>query len=231
MQLVELDNINQPINNYQHNSIPINDETYSKPYVLSALDQLMDGILRKSGISDGDKWQLYNQSLQKYLNFVKLQSKKPQNLQNLQNPSESYRNLSKVDSAFCVPNDLSFNISGIEPLRDSLDSISVPIVRNFFEKIRENDGNFNNNYMMSSSSSLSKNEEIAQSQASTSESPKNKKSNRKRSLTYHDFSPVKTRSKARSKATTKRHADSALSGIRPCKVILHNIAWDPTTAQ
>lgn len=188
MKLVELDDISQPNKDFHHNTWPISDESYSKPYVLSSLDHLMEGILRKSGISDIDKWQLYNQSLQKYLNFVKVQSKKPEIMQNHSEDTQSYRNLTNRDDAFCTSNDLSL-ISGVAPLHDSLNSISVPSVKSFFEKVRESDASFVNNNSNVSMMSSSTNGELPQNHF-VSNKRKEQIPNRKRSLTYGECSPV-----------------------------------------
>lgn len=128
----------------------LSDKHFVTPRVLSTLDGVMNEILRRSDLNDGDKWRLYNQSLQRYLNFVKRNQQKndsvitPNHRKNAS--AESLDHLNELQSE-CVDrndtidtflNQFSPNeISGIMPIRDSLDSISQPAVRSFFEKARE----------------------------------------------------------------------------------------------
>lgn len=69
MKLVEFkDGAQQPqIPNYIYN----NDTTYAQPKVLLNLDKSMSDILFSQNLSDNDKCSLYNQTLQRYLHFVK----------------------------------------------------------------------------------------------------------------------------------------------------------------
>lgn len=228
MKLVELNSECNPNNQLQRNVI--SDEAYSKPYVLSNLDRLMDGILRKPGISDGDKWLLYNQTLQRYLNFVKAQSKSHHSSQNnnITEIIQPQENFTPLENTFNAPDDLSFNISGVMPLRDSLDSISAPNVRNFFERLRENDLSPNRITPSTSTSAApapAAPEPPAQSYNNNNNGRPKKKATKK---TAHNYRPNEH---AKTRAASKRQANSALSVLRPCKVVLKDIFWESTNAR
>lgn len=132
MKLIEIDdNSNNLIAN---NSSCIDDENYSKPRVLSILDSIMNKILTTPSISDVDKWKLYSQALHRYLNYVKITSQK--NDYNSSCPEKDNNRISTEDDTFRNPCNSSFNfslpqseMSGVEPIRDSLDSILPPIAR------------------------------------------------------------------------------------------------------
>lgn len=84
-----------------------NDSEYTKPRVLSKLDTIMSQILYRKDIADSEKWKLYTQMLQRYQHFM---NRDPAQIGiNTQIPAE----------------------------RDSLDTITQPRVREFFEKARE----------------------------------------------------------------------------------------------
>lgn len=234
MKLVELESEDRFNNNNKihQGACTLSDGAYTKPHVLPALDRLMDEILQKTGISDADKWQLYNQTLQKYLNFVKVTSEKQHRFNSQLEDSNDYSHSSfqKHDQSFSKQGDMAFNLSGVEPIRDSLDSISAPIVRNFFENAREN-GAYTNDHR--SSSPLASNEvlmskpaqRISKKSGHVIEKRSKKKAQRKKSLMYQPWSPLKTRS---TKAK-KRQADELLASMIPCKVVIER--WQPTAAR
>lgn len=158
-------------NSYRHNNeLPLNDTDIAAPRVLSTLDATMNSILNRKDITDSEKWLLYNQTLHKYLSFIKnnrtssaldnmqlhnnqnqstIDGHFPQNpskkstpgtiLQDQQSKLSNDQNQSTLDpfTASFMNND----ISGIFPMRDSIDSIKQPIVRQFFEKVREKEKN------------------------------------------------------------------------------------------
>lgn len=220
MKLIELDSIDQTNNEFIHTSSPISDETYSKPYVLSALDRLMNDILKKSGLSDGEKWQLYNQTLQRYLNFVKAQSKE-KNSASTSIQSKAYdSNLDDTRRDFTLLRDSSFNMSGVDPIRDSLDTISVPVVRDFFMNAREKNDPLNTSWRSLPS---------PQPQQQQPSLPKvvNERPKKKAVRKVNHYIQFNSNPSSRSKAVAKkRHAEALLSQIRPRKVI----AWEPTNA-
>lgn len=210
MKLVEIDDSN--ISSNVINNSRIADEDYSKPFVLSTLDNVMNEIL-KAPMSDFDKWQLYSQTLQRYLNRVKVTSRKtepnftyPENNEERKREKDPFNfSLHPLDS---IKNTLGstsrldpFEISGVEPIRDSLDSISQPAVRNFFENARKS------NVSPLATPSHNIQEEVSPSQQ------KRKK--------------TKTIPRRRGR---KRPAENSLSisHIRPCKVLLKR--WEPTNA-
>lgn len=82
MKLVEFkDDVQQPQNpNYTYN-----DTTYAQPKVLLNLDKSMSEILFNHDLSDHDKYSLYNQTLQRYLHFVKQNNNPTSTIKNIQN--------------------------------------------------------------------------------------------------------------------------------------------------
>lgn len=72
MRLVEIDDTNS--STYANYGTRIDDSSYSKPYVMSNLDNAMNEIL-KASIPDGEKWRLYSQTLQRYLNHSKFSTR------------------------------------------------------------------------------------------------------------------------------------------------------------
>lgn len=221
MKLIEIDDNN--ISSHTNNNRCIDDEEYSKPHILPTLDNIMNDILRRTNISDAEKWYLYSQALQRYLNHLKISSKKKvgnnDEIKSIhdnstypgKNNNTSFQTLEDTLN-FSLAN--HFDMSGVEPIRDSLDSISQPTVRNFFERAR----NVNNCSNMSSISASG--EDILMPQKRRAK----KKKGKSHTLAYH------TRSK-----TNKRRAENSLSAdisqIRPCKVLLNNLNWDTTNAR
>lgn len=205
MKLVELDDSN--ISSYAVNNNRIDDETYSKPYVLSSLDNTMNEIL-KAPMSDGDKWQLYSQALHRYLNHLKHTSRKidsnfsyPKNSEEKDPFNVSLHSLDSIRNTFGTTSRRdAFEMSGVDTIRDSLDTISQPTVRNFFENART---------------------------ALDSSPPKVRVTRRSTSKLN---GPLKTRRK-----NAKRRAENSLSQdlsqIRPCKVVLNEINWKRTRAR
>lgn len=215
MKLIEVDDINiEPHGNSNH----IDDENYSKPRVLSPLDNVMNEILHTSFISDAEKWRVYSQALQRYLNHVKITSKKIN--YSTPYPDTNNKNISipALDDTekfnFTIPD---VDMSGLYPIRDSLDSISQPIVRNFFQAAR----NVGTNYRQS---------------ASEGESIGSQSTNRKINQKKKSYKRISNQRETRSKTVAaKRRAENNLSSeishIRPCKVVLSNIRWKPTSAR
>lgn len=214
MKLVEIDDIN--ISSCANNNVHIDDNSYSKPYVMSALDNAMNEIL-STPISDGDKWKLYSQTLQRYLNHSKFTSRKI-------DTDFSYpvnKDISATENAFNFSlGDISppnqFDMSGVERIRDSIDRISQPNVRNFFEKARE----------VNSLSATSPSAPMAETQAQLAP--------RRRKRTNNSNSVRRVQPYRNTVATRKRRAETSLSAdiprIRPCKVTIHRLNWSPTTA-
>lgn len=219
MKLIEIDNDNIAPH---ANSNCINDEEYPKPHVLSPLDNIMNKILKAPFISDGEKWSLYNQALQRYLNHVKIATKKIDynNTSYSENRGkDDYNSSPAVEDTFNLSMS-PLDISGLAPLRDSLDSISQPVVRNFFERARN-------------TSAVPLFSQPVVDQPSLPKEPtkrKARKSQPRRILPYNN-TIYYTRSKCVS--SKKRRAENSLSAdlsqVRPCKVILNR--WLPSTAR
>lgn len=211
MKLVEVDDSTL----LSHTNNTIDDESYSKPRVLSTLDNVMNEILRAQ-IPDADKWKLYSQALQRYLNHAKVNSTKNAPIIGNTNPEDNPFNFSLGSFSERFQNDV--NMSGVQPLRDSLDSISQPSVRNFFEQAR--DHNFVVTEILPEEV-----EAVSRNPSPPQRQPKHTK-NHRRVLPYRlNMAP----------GTRKRRAENNLSAnmsqIRPCKVSIQNIDWVPTTAR
>lgn len=89
MKLVEIDD--RGLTTCVNNPMIIDDESYSKLRVMSNLDNVMNEIL-KTPMSDAEKWTLYSQVLQKYLNHAKISSRKiDTNILPVNNNNESNR--------------------------------------------------------------------------------------------------------------------------------------------
>lgn len=248
MKLVEIDdNTTSTCNNTR-----TDDENYTKPFVLSTLDNIMNEILR-TPISDSDKWRLYSQALHKYLNHVKITTRNVPHEQTYLDkeisqkqsypssyPDSNWSENNSVNESFNFSLPAQLEMSGVEPIRDSLDSISQPGVRRFFENIRVSNSNnhqsnrspilpIENRQSMSSSTQsshiLSTDEDIRQIERRVKKTGINRRSR-----------PYETRTNAvRAK---KRRAENSLSAelsrMRPCKVTLTRSRynnWEPTNAR
>lgn len=116
MKLVELEN--DISNQYHQPDNLLLDENYTKPKILSKLDALMTQILQRKDITDNDKWLMYKQALHRYLHFAN--KPVPPNIE--RDDSNKHTN-TLMDNYFS---------------RDSIDMITQPSVREFFESAREN---------------------------------------------------------------------------------------------
>lgn len=228
MKLIEVDD--NTVHTRGDNNTYIDDEHYVKPRVLSTLDDIMNEILKTPSISDVDKWQLYSQALQRYLNHVKItyhNSTHSERENNATAPVEdTFRNPCNSSLNFSLP---QFDMSGMEPMRDSLDRISQPTVRNFFEKVRESNGQ-NNLPVSPSSSSTSSDKRGVDPQQYQNFNPTNRRMKKQRFPRRSQ--PYQTRSRA---AATKRRAETTISAdisrVRPCKVPLKKLNWESTNAR
>lgn len=221
MKLIEIDDNN--ISSYSNNNSCVDDENYSKPRTLSSLDNIMNEILRAPIISDADKWVLYSQALQKYLNRVKISSQKSS--YNTSYPERANSNVSPLEDTFnfSLPGSA---ISGVEPIRDSLDSITQPVVRNFFEIARKTNTSVNQ---------ILPNDEdvemlpVTPKMTSNRKAPKRKK---KKASGFRQQPSYLTRSRAQaSKRRAEKTLSSDLSSVRPFKIVLRDINWEPSTAR
>lgn len=217
MKLVELDNGHLE-NNMQCSSL-LSDSNYTAPRVFSTLDELMNKILNAADLSDNDKWILYNQTLQRYLNYMKnINRQKP----SIQSESQAIQNRTISDirpqdvtlSDFRANTSLSFNnsindMTGVETMRDSLDSIQQPNVRTFFENLREQ----NMNKCVSS--------------PEDQEDTNNKRVYRRAKVPKNQRKgPSYGNHLTRSRTAPKRRTDALLSGMKPCKVLIRPVRLD-----
>lgn len=215
MKLVEIDDASLSPS-CANNIMRIDDDSYSKPSVMSTLDNTMNEILRLP-ISDVDKWKLYSQALQRYLNHSKFISG---NYSHPVNNNESKNKAQSVaENSFNFPFDNisiqnQFDMSGLEPIRDSIDSISQPSVRNFFEKARESNSQSNTSPRLPIA-------EVAVQPPQRKKKKPSRPNNIRRVLPY--------RKGRKRQAETSLSAD--MSHIRPCKVIVQRLQWSPTTAR
>lgn len=130
MKLVDIDAVVQPC------SLP-SDENLTAPRILPMLDNSMNTILNRNDISDGAKWTLYNQTLQKYLYHMK-----KTNVQKPSTQQSPHSNISvpRHHTPDTFSNRISdHDISGIFPMKPSIEDISQPNVRQFFEQARLSD--------------------------------------------------------------------------------------------
>lgn len=128
MKLVEFDD-----NNLSSSKIEYSDEQYRAPRVLQHLDKEMGQILQMSNLSDTEKLSFYNQVLRRYLVFVN----QARHIHQAKSKEE--------DENDHLQQSLLFNESGCT--RDSIDAISQPSVKKFFESLRDasmNDGSAQN---------------------------------------------------------------------------------------
>lgn len=139
MKLIDIDESTPHQNSYHTMQ---SDTNFVAPRTLSMLDGAMNDILNCSEIPDNEKWILYNQTLQKFLSYMK--NKRTQDaiqkshfLPNQHTPIQS-KQQNQTPATF-DQRMLNHSLNDIFPLRDSRDSIdliSQPIVREFFENAR-----------------------------------------------------------------------------------------------
>lgn len=137
MKLVAIDDISHHPDDQSYLSLP-SDEKFSAPRILSMLDNSMNTILNRSDINDGEKWTLYNQTLQRYLNHMKKTHTQHSLHNNNQSSTQDQRN--RTPEAFNTRIS-DHNITGIFPIRDSIENITPPNVKQFFEHARQSDMN------------------------------------------------------------------------------------------
>lgn len=230
MKLVEIDDdCPQPSNQ----TLP-SDDSFTAPRMLSILDNSMNEILNRHDMDDSEKWILYNQTLQKFLSYMK-KKRTP----TPQHTPQEQRNHS-ID--LFDGNISEQNISGIMPLRDSIESISHPSVRAFFKQVRDNmpDG-FNTNHSSpatstSSIQSLSPNLDISHTPPQSQINQSVEMMSIPNNITHRRRAP-------------KRNAAHDVSGVPPTKILprnptpralfrprnpaghRHDFYWEPTNAK
>lgn len=118
----------------------------------------------------------------------------------------------------------SFNISGVQPLRDSIDSIQQPIVREFFEKTCQS------NFSADKPISPHIQQPVDNLPGYIGAKPKKTRPRLKRLRNFGSVLPYETRAKA-----AKRRAEETLSvnvsQKRPCKVLMSRMNWVESNAR
>lgn len=154
--------------------------------------------------------------LQKYLNHAKIKSRKSDNFAHPVNDSKSTVGKEKDDedmfnfSLGDISNTIQSEISGVNRIRDSLDSISQPAVRSLFEAVRQHNI----------------------PPAVSPPPPPQPKIKKIKSKTMRRLQPYRQNSTI---ATRKRRAEISLSAdmsrMKPCKVVIQRLNWEPTAAR
>lgn len=224
MRLVEIDNDFSNDHSMNQSKLNSDDEKYTQPKVLSTLDKMMDEILRQNGLCDADKWTLYNQVLRRYLVNVK-----------------NKKDASILDFSKC--NNILESTRNSHDVRDSLDSISEPAVRSFFEKARERgQGDILNesiSFRTLSTPSRNSEQDTSRNDSNTSrmsfdanpvepEPEKVKKITRKRKLTYPNSMSLSQFDKTRLKTVEKRQAEK-YTNVTKRKIPRIMPEWSPVT--
>ena len=212
MRLVEIDNDHAGGNFNQNNaiftqSIPIPDDIYTKPTQLSMLDNQMNEVLSKKNVNDFDKWRQYNQILQRYLKSVQNVNNQSYHRNDESQSKQQNVSLDQFDNMYSP-----FNMSGVLPIRDSIDAIEAPRVREFFEQIRESLPTDREDLMELSAQVTS-----APSTTHSLPTPPHRpviEPMRLRQRVVRKDQPVIR------KRAFKRKAESGISFVKPCKVAL-----------
>jgi len=240
MKLVEIDDRDIPMLTNNNNSI--DDENYTKPRVLSSLDDIMNKILKIPDISDLEKWKLYSQALNRYLNHAKITSRNMTN--NFSTPQLTEKDCDQ--KSFMADNTFNFTLpqfemSGVEPIRDSIDSITQPIVKDFFQKARNSITHNNETANVRRSNTFA--DEMANvgigdiqmmpldplmpPPPAPPQEQERSRAPQRRMNKNHQTSNMQLRSKRRA----ERSLSADISTIRPCKVLLSKLNWEPSTAR
>lgn len=228
MKLVEIDNDSSNDKSVIRCEITPSDARYAEPKVLTVLDEAMNEILKENDLNDSDKWTVYNQVLQRYQAFLKNRSDGDA-FSIVSNKSENPLELNRSMS----------DESGVSPFVDTINTISAPSVKSFFERARKNDVTespllspiLHNRSLENDLSSSNISIELHPSEIfKESQKPPKliKKAKARKSLQYPPYTAFPV-GKTRLKTMAKRRAADPLSVVKPCKVAL--IRWEPTNSQ
>lgn len=228
MRLIDVDDdVTQPNIDSKYQLHP-SDYNFAAPRMLSILDNSMSEILNRRDMDDGEKWIHYNQTLQKFLNYMK--KMRPPSTQHPP-PEQQNQTIDAFDGHISEN-----NITGVQPIRDSLEYISQPSVRDFFIQLRDNNSNTNNICQSSpiAATSTSSNQHSLMSIDDAHTTP--------RSRPQPQHSKIKTTKKKRA---PKRNAANPMSNAQPTKKSSRNgltpralfrirnppLYWQATTAK
>lgn len=204
MKLVDIDDdINHQLGDQQYLS-HLSDDQFTSPRTLSMLDRSMNAILNRSDMNDGEKWTLYHQTLQRYLYHMRNIKNLPrqQANDNIQLNTEDQKNNTPEAFNFRISD---HNISGIAPIKDSINNIAVPHVRQFFEKARQSDVN-----QLSPISRISSDDSL--DFANLSQTPPHQQQ-------PMSIPTTKNTTKRKPKRGTKRNASNNITAHQPRKVL------------
>lgn len=148
MRLVEFDSTAPNLEHMYNQLLP--DNEYAKPRVLSKLDSSMSEILNRNDIPDSKKLIFYNELLRKYLHFT--------NKNNSAHLVQSNNDVIPPSNFDLGDSFTQRSMTDLLPGRDSLDNITQPSVRDFFESLREENRQPSNNSLHEQPTSLSPNE-------------------------------------------------------------------------
>lgn len=218
MKLVEIGDVGQGYADQPLPSLPT-DENLTAPRILSMLDKSMNAILNQNDISDGEKWILYNQTLQKYLYHMKNAHAQKSNTQQLSHNIP----IDVLESRHHTPD--TFNnrltgqdISGIFPIKPSISDITQPNVREFFEQARLSDPNMYQPApnQLSPISRLSRNESLSSLDMSPTTLSPTQPLPQSMSIDIH--TPERSNVTQR-RRPQKRGASADITAVHPSKVI------------
>lgn len=196
MKLVEIDDIPHHSGEQSYLS-HATDEKFTAPRTLSMLDKSMNAILECSDMDDGAKWTLYHQTLQRYLNHMRTTQKS-----NTHQLDENERMLTPDPFTNHISD---HNISGVFPIKDSINNISMPVVRDFFQNARESDVNLLSPIRQTSPVGLSTEFNITPAQ------------NQQQAIQHTQKGTKKTR-----KRPPKRNASKDITDVHPRKLVVRN---------
>lgn len=233
MKLVEIGDVAEA---YTDRDLP-SDENLTAPRILSMLDISMNTILNRNDISDGEKWALYNQALQKYLYHMKKtyaqNSSTKQSLhsnsidvlnsdQQLPDTSDTFSNRVHTPEVFSKRIS-EHDISGIFPINPSIENITQPSVREFFRQARLSDPihRQRETNQLSPISHISFNDSASNFHIS----PTSASSSSPQQMSIDIQSPEKSRVTTR--RPKKRGAANDITGIHPYKVVTKEVIVGP----
>lgn len=220
MKLVPLDDTTYSSAGQSH----LSDENFTAPRILSILDTSMKAILNRNDINDGDKWTLYKQTLQRYLNQIKKNHTTNSNVQQLPQKNEFEDLYHRHNTPSTFNNHISeHDISGIFPMNPSVDSMLPPNVKQFFDQARKSDAS-----RFSPISPVSLHDEIISPHTSANQTPQH--------VTHVPMSisiPTtdETRNVAVRKRAAKRNAVRDMTTVHPYKLVARDHAAMPKNLQ
>lgn len=204
MKLVDIDDISQqPPGDQPFLSHP-SDESFTSPRTLSILDDSMNAILNRCDINDSEKWALYHQTLQRYLYHIRNKQKSTtQQTDDIRPYADLQRKHTPEQFDFRISD---HNITGITPIKDSIEHIGPPQVRQFFENARQSNVNQLSPILPISSDDSMNFSNFPQTPPQQHQQPMS-------------IPPTKHTTKRTRKRGEKRNASNNITGSQPRKVV------------